>query len=93
MDMANFISVKMSFIPQKVRDEIREVTENIWTGFDIDDIDLEKFKKALSKDKKNVGTKLGIILNKGYGEIFKYIMEADADFNSWLKEYFTNELK
>ncbi|NHZ85202.1 MAG: 3-dehydroquinate synthase [Planctomycetia bacterium] len=93
MDMANFVSVKMGFIPQKVRDEIREVTENIWTGFDIDDINLDTFKKALSKDKKNVGTKLGLILNKGYGEIFKNVMEADEDFNSWLEEYFTNELK
>lgn len=92
MDMANFISVKMGFIPQQTRDEIREVTEDIWQGFDIDDIDLKTFKIALSKDKKNIGTKLGLILNKGYGEIFKNIMDADEDFSKWLKEYFTNEI-
>lgn len=93
MDMANFISVKMGLLPQKVKDEIRKVTENIWTGFHIDDINLDTFKNALSKDKKNVGKKLGLILNKGYGKIFKNIMEADEDFNIWLEEYFTNELK
>lgn len=92
MDMANFISVKMGFIPQETRDEIRKVTEDIWLGFKIDDIDLEKFKKALSKDKKNVGTKLGLILNKGYGKIFKNIMDADEEFSMWLREYFTNEI-
>lgn len=92
MDMANFISVKMGFIPQQIRDEVRLVTEDIWQGFDIDDIDLETFKKALSKDKKNVGTKLGLILNNGYGKIFKNIMDADEDFSNWLKEYFTNEI-
>lgn len=92
MDMANFVSAKMGFIPKKIRDEIRAVTENIWIGFDIDDIDLETFKRALSKDKKNVGTKLGLILNKGYGKIFKNIMDADEDFSSWLEEYFTNEI-
>ncbi len=92
MDMANFISVKMGFIPIETRNEIRRVTEYIWEGFDIDDIDLETFKKALSKDKKNVGTKLGLILNKGYGKIFKNIMEADDNFSLWLNEYFTNEL-
>lgn len=92
MDIANFISVKMGFIPQQTRDEIRIVTEDIWQGFDINDIDLDFFKIALSKDKKNVGTKLGLILNKGYGKIFKNIMDADEDFNNWLKEYFTNEL-
>ncbi|MCF6171896.1 MAG: hypothetical protein L3J66_13040 [Bacteroidales bacterium] len=93
MDMANFISVKMGLIPQQVRNEIREVTENIWTGFNIDDIDLDAFKKALSKDKKNVGTKLGLILNKGYGKIFKNIMDADDAFSSWLEDYFKNEVK
>jgi 3-dehydroquinate synthase len=92
MDMANFISVKLGFIPQKIRDEIRKVTEDIWKGFTIGDIDLETFKKALSKDKKNVGTKLGLILNKGYGSIFKNIMEADDNFSNWMEEYFTNEI-
>ncbi len=40
---------------------------------------------------KNVGKKLGLILNKGYGQIFKHIMEADDNFSSWLGEYFENE--
>lgn len=93
MDMANFVSVKMGLIPQRVRYEIRRVVETIWQGFDIDDINLETFKKALSKDKKNIGKKLGLILNKGYGNIFKNIMEADEKFNSWLEEYFANELR
>lgn len=93
MDMANFISAKMGFIPYEIRDEIREVTEDIWEGFYIDDIDLETFKTALSKDKKNVGKKLGLILNKGYGNIFKNIMEPDESFNKLLEEYFMNELK
>ena len=92
MDMANFISVKMGFIPEKIRNEIREITETICEGFTIDDIDLNVFKKALSKDKKNVGTKLGLILNKGYGNIFKNVMEADDNFSAWLEEYFSNEL-
>ena len=92
MDMANYISVKMGFIPEKTRDEIRAVAEYIWEGFDITDVDIETFKKALSKDKKNVGTKLGLILNKGYGKIFKNVMEADENFTLWLEEYFANEL-
>ena len=92
MDMANFISVKMGFITDEVRYEIREVTEYIWNGYQINDVDLELFIKALSKDKKNVGTKLGLILNKGYGNIFKNVMDADEIFTNWLEEYFKNEL-
>ncbi len=92
MDMANFISVKMGFINNEVRNEIREVTEYIWNGYQINDIDLQLFIKALSKDKKNVGSKLGLILNKGYGQIFKKVMDADENFAAWLEEYFKNEL-
>lgn len=93
MDMANFVSVKMGFISATIRDEVRNVTESIWQGYTIDDIDLNHFQKALSKDKKNVGTKLGLILNKGYGHIFKHVMTADENFKNWLKEYFEKELK
>ena len=92
MDIANFISVKMGFLDKEVRDEIREVTEYIWEGYSIKAIEIETFKHALSKDKKNVGTKLGLILNKGFGEVFKNVMEPDHNFTLWLKEYFDNEI-
>jgi 3-dehydroquinate synthase len=92
MDMANFVSVKLGLIPAEVRDEIREITEFIWQGYEINELDVTTFKKALSKDKKNIGTKLGLILNKGYGQIFKNVMEADEKFTGWLEEYFRNEL-
>ena len=92
MDIANFISVKMGFLNKEVRDEIREVTEYIWEGYSIKNIEIEPFKHALSKDKKNVGTKLGLILNKGFGEIFKNVMEPDHNFTLWLKEYLDNEI-
>lgn len=93
MDIANFISVKMGFISAIIRDDIRNVTESIWQGYTIEDIDPNQLIKALSKDKKNVGTKLGVILNKGYGQIFKNMMNADDNFTNWLEEYFEKELK
>ncbi len=92
MDMANFVSVKLGLIPEKIREEIREITEFIWSGYFINEIDINKFLKALSKDKKNVGAQLGLILNKGYGQIFKNIMDADEAFKGWITEYFENEL-
>lgn len=92
MDMANFISMKMGFISSEIRNEIREVVESLWKGYVINDLDVNLLKIALSKDKKNVGLKLGLILNKGYGKIFKNVMDADDTFNSWLEEYFENEL-
>jgi len=92
MDMANYISVKLGYIPEGVRQNIRELLSQIWAGTYIDDISLDKFKLALSKDKKNVGKELRLILNKGYGKIFKDSMQMDDRFTGWLGEYFKNEL-
>jgi 3-dehydroquinate synthase len=35
---------------------------------------------------------LGLILNKGYGKVFKDFTENDMIFRSWIVEYFANEL-
>jgi 3-dehydroquinate synthase len=92
MDIANFVSMKLGFISEEIRNEIRKVTETIWVGYNIKNINIQLFINALSKDKKNVGTKLGLILNKGYGNIFKHVMDADEQFVLWMEEYFQNEI-
>jgi 3-dehydroquinate synthase len=93
MDMANYVSVKMGLIDDVVRDEIREITKDIWKGYSLRGIDVPTFITALSKDKKNVGTQLGLILNKGYGRIFKQLVNADDTFVNWIKDYFAHELE
>ena len=92
MDMANFISVKLGYIPEQTRMEIRELLRQIWQNFPINDLDISKFRNALSKDKKNVGNELKLILNKGYGNIFKDTLRMEPPFTFWLEEYFDNEL-
>ena len=47
---------------------------------------------ALSKDKKNVGKELRLILCKDYGKVFKISQNLDAEFKGWLKDYFSYEL-
>ena len=91
MDIANFISVKLGYIDENIRNDIRELLSQIWDGYSIKELSTEKMVTALSKDKKNVGNKLGLILNKGYGNIFKTLVDADENFILWLTEYFANE--
>jgi 3-dehydroquinate synthase len=91
MDISNFISVKLGYININTRNEIRNLLSDIWKGYHIGHLSVEKMINALSKDKKNVGNKLGLILNKGYGKIFKSILEVDEKFIAWLSEYFENE--
>ena len=92
MDMANYISVKRRHLSETVRFEIRELLEKIWTGYDIKNMDIQNFAKALSKDKKNVGQELRLILCKGYGKVFKTAQNLDDEFKGWLRDYFSHEL-
>ena len=92
MDMANFISVKRKFLKNSVRLEIRDLLQRIWSGYDISNLRLDKFAMALSKDKKNIGKELRLILCKDYGKVFKTSQSLDDEFKVWLKDYFSNEL-
>lgn len=87
MDIANFVSYKMDYIDNKIRKDIREITSNIWKGYDLKEIKLDEFIHALKKDKKNVGNRLGLILNNGYGKIFKKLIVPDDKFKNILLEY------
>lgn len=92
MDMANFISVKLGFITEELRQDIRELLKQIWKGNTLQGISLEKYKIALSKDKKNIGKILRLILNKGLGNIIVHKIEMDGTFEGWLNEYLTKEI-
>ena len=92
MDIANFVSVKMKLLDSHIRLEIRELLQKIWKGYNIKNLDVEKFCAALAKDKKNVGSELRLILCKGYGKVFKTPVKNDEVLQSWLVEYFDNEL-
>ena len=92
MDMANYISVKLGLLDPLIRLEIRELLQSIWRGYDIKDLEAKLFCNVLSKDKKNVGSELRLILCKGYGKVYKMPLKNDDVLQSWLQEYFTNEL-
>jgi 3-dehydroquinate synthase len=94
MDMSNFVSMKKGYITSSVRQNSRELFEKIWVGYEnqVKGLDIDNYLVALSKDKKNKGPLLGLILNKGYGKVFKDLTENDITFRSWMVEYFENEL-
>jgi len=35
---------------------------------------------------------LGLILNNGYGNVFKKMVDVDEQFQGWMTEYFADEL-
>ena len=92
MDMANFISVKLCFIENDVRQRLRSQLEKVWTGTSLGNLNVNNFEKALSRDKKNIGNTYQVILTKGIGNMLKHGICPNEDFTNWLYEYFTIEL-
>ena len=92
MDMANFISTKLGFIENNLRQKLRPQLEKIWIGTTIKNIGAKEFEKALSRDKKNIGNTYQLILTKGIGKMLKHGIAPNEDFTGWLNEYFTTEL-
>ena len=94
MDMSNYVSMKKGYITQEVRQNSRELFEKIWHGYSdqVKSLDIDTYLNALSKDKKNKGPLLGLILNKGYGKVFKDFTANDIIFKTWIEEYFASEL-
>ena len=84
--------MKMNLLIPRIRYEIKELLENIWQGYNIKNLSIEQFSNALSKDKKNVGKELRLILCEGYGRVFKIAVKNDEKLKHWLTEYFTNEI-
>ena len=92
--MSNYISMKKGYISSKTRDNSKELFEKIWKGFEkqVKELDIDKYLNALSKDKKNKGPLLGLILKRGYGKVFKDFTENNIEFRNWIEEYLKNEL-
>lgn len=87
MDMANFISLKKEYISNADFERARAVFQIIWKGYSIKEINLDDLLNAMQKDKKNQDGKLGLILTKGWGKMFKDLTEPNKTFMTWMQEY------
>ncbi len=90
MDIANFISMKIGYISEKLYKELNKFLTGIHNK-KLPDINIDKFIKALEKDKKN--DKKGFIncvLTQGIGKMF--LMNTDIHFiRQCLEEYGFNK--
>lgn len=87
MDMANYISLMKGYISQTEFDFAHAVFSEIWKGYSIKDLNIGTLIKAMEKDKKNENGKLGLILTKGWGYMFKELTEPNQVFSDWMDKY------
>jgi 3-dehydroquinate synthase len=77
MDLANHVSVHLGFLDLSVCLLCKEFLALVWQGFEFPKIQTSLYLKLLTKDKKNVGNKLNLILTRGLGDMFMFQVEPD----------------
>ena len=70
----------------------RCVLDRIWQGTELPDVEDQAFVAALSRDKKNEGAEVKVILTKGLGQMFKTTLRLDAETRQFLSRYFRQRL-
>lgn len=88
MDIANFISLGLGFLPERSYDEIHRVLVDIRTDFVLPSFELAEFISALKNDKKNTDNNLNLVLTRGIGEMFLQKIAPDKRFLTRLEQYF-----
>ena len=92
IDLANLVSVHVGLLPKEERNRIRPACQVVFDGAPLPQIDLERYFSALRKDKKNVGTQLGLILTRGIGDMFKQLCDFDDGIKDVITCYFGEKL-
>ena len=87
MDMANYVSFRRGYIKEHDFLFSREILKSIWDGFGLLDLDIDLMISFLNKDKKNEYGKIGLILTKGPGNMFKELIDPRPELFNYINDY------
>ena len=94
MDMANKVSVYLGLLEENIALESRKLLSQVWGNTVFPKIGTKEYLNLLSKDKKNVGSKLNLILTSGWGNMFMQEVIPDEGFSELVNEilnfYYSN---
>lgn len=88
MDIANYLSYKFDYISEELWMEVRELLKLNWEQTPLGEINVQSFASMLQKDKKNIGSKINVILTRGIGNMFKTELVLTKEFFTWMEDYF-----
>lgn len=92
IDLANFISVDRGYLKPSVRNQIRDILDNIWSGFGLSQFVIEDYFIALLRDKKTVKGIVKPILTKGVGEMFQSSLELNNYNKCLINTFFEDHI-
>lgn len=79
MDIANFVSLRMGMLAREDFDAMHAILKKNIPAFKLEEDGFNGYFEALSRDKKNVGNKIGCILTRGPGKMEKVLCALDGD--------------
>ena len=88
MDLANYMSCALGFMPISAYDELHGLLSANYNGWQDVSFDNDKFFGALSRDKKNRDGLASVILMKGPGEMFVERRPLNDEFRNICVQYF-----
>jgi len=88
MDLANLLSVELDFLPLTLRNRIQKTLFKVYREFSFPNIDFDLFVSALRKDKKNIGSKVRVILTMGIGEMFVATLPDSKEIDNLIQNFF-----
>jgi 3-dehydroquinate synthase len=87
MQFANFVSVRLGLLAPDVYETLRPVLAANYAAFAAVPIPEEAFFASLSRDKKNSGHNLTLVLLRGPGEVFLHRQPNDDQFRQVCREF------
>ena len=93
MDLANYVSMKSGLMSLDIFQDIHSKLSSNFPDYDWDKINLDRYLALLSKDKKNIGDKVGCILSEGPGMLIKQQLTLDNHFKEMIGAYFAEEVR
>lgn len=92
IDLANLVSVHLGLLDLCIRNHIRKGSQLVFEGFECPNIDINGYYEALSRDKKNIGTQLGLILISDIGSASKVMVDFTDDLKGVISSFFSDKL-
>ncbi len=87
MDMANYTAGKLTDAPESFFARMHPTLRANYQGFESENVPLDRFLSALSKDKKNVGADLTLIQPGADNALHKRIQKLDDAFRDCCGDY------
>ncbi len=87
MDLANFISFKRKILSEQDYLKMHNLLKYNIPEFKFTQANIDLYLNILSKDKKNIGNKLGCILSKGPGRLEKIYINIDEELKENILEF------